>query len=54
MTLTPEEEKVLKEVAQNLISADRLGRLVQSSLLWLVALIGSAWAVFEFFLKGKI
>ncbi len=50
--LSEEEVKTLKEVAQNLQSAGRVGRVIQTSLIWIAALIGSALIVWEFILKG--
>ena len=52
MNLTDDEIKTLKEVAQNLQSASRVGRIIQTGLLWLSVTIGAWLVVWEFFLKN--
>lgn len=53
MTLTPDEEKVIKELAQNLMATGRVGRFIRSGLIWVASALGAGYVVFEFLLKGK-
>ncbi len=46
--LTPEETAALKELAQNLMSAGRVGRLVRTALIFLATAIGAGYIVWEF------
>ncbi len=49
--LTPEEKRVLKEVAQNFMAANRLGQLIKAWALGLAATIGAGVFLWEFVLK---
>jgi hypothetical protein len=49
---TEEETKTLKEAAQNLQSASRVGRIIQTALIWGAGVIGSWLVLWEFFLKN--
>lgn len=49
--LTPEESAVLKEFAQNLLSAGRVGRIVRGALIFFATAIGAGYVVWEFLPK---
>lgn len=51
--LTPDEEKILKEFAQNLLATNRIGRVIKSGLVWLASAIGAGYIVVEFFIKQR-
>ena len=50
--LSEEEIKTLKDIAQNFQSASRVGKLLQTGVLWIAALIGGSVFLWEFFLKS--
>ncbi len=50
--LTEDEIQTLKEIAQNIQSAGRVGRILQTALIWAAGVIGSWLVVWEFFLKN--
>lgn len=52
--LSDEEQRVLKEFAQNLIAAGRTGRFLRLSLIWLASSIGAGWVVWEFLGLGRL
>lgn len=49
--LSEEEIKTLKEVAQNFQAASRVGRIVRTSILWLVGLLGGGVFLWDFVAK---
>lgn len=49
--LTDEEVTMLKELAQNMISAGRVGRLVRGALIWLATALGAGALLWEFVLR---
>ena len=49
--LTPEEKKAIKELAQNMLSASRVGRLFRTAVIWLATAIGGGYVVWDFVLK---
>ena len=51
--LTPEEEIVLKELAENLLATNRVVRNLKAGLIWLSSTIGAGWVVWEFYLKHR-
>lgn len=51
--LTPEEERILKELAKNLLASGRIGRVLRSGVIWLASLIGAVYVVLELFLKQR-
>lgn len=51
--LTPEEERVLKELAKNMLAGGLLGRYLKSTLVWAASVIGAAYVVLEFVIKQR-
>lgn len=51
--LTPEEITALRELAQNLMAAGRVKRVLTGWLLWLASVIGAGYLVWDFWLKAK-
>jgi len=51
--LSEDEEKILKEFAQNLLATNRLGRVIKSGLMWFASVIGASYIVWEWFLKSR-
>lgn len=50
--LTEEEIKILKELARDVQSASRVGKVIQTLFLWAAGVIGSWIVIWEFFLKS--